>query len=167
MSAWERLGVFQNYLPKKKIENNYAWQWAPMWMILDIKQQGLRHKSGIVIGGHVMEMSEHTTYSLKIKYISFRLMLMISVKKVFGLMTGDIISFFCTAPCTENIWYMVKSSLRRTMTDHNCSTTFGGHEKFGINYLGCCTGIGRMPGPRIWFTWRCFRRSCYTGCRRG
>ena len=44
MHELQRLGISQYYPLKTKFENNDGWQWEPMWMIFDIKQQDLRHK---------------------------------------------------------------------------------------------------------------------------
>ena len=104
MSALERLGVFKYYPPKIKFEKNDGWKWAPIWMVFDIKQKYLRHKSSLVVKGHVVDSTEHTTYLSTIKDISVSLMLIITVKKVLVIMDGDIGNAFFAAPCAENIW---------------------------------------------------------------
>ena len=104
MYALDRLVVFQYYPPKTNFENTNGWKWAPMRMRFGIKQQYLRHKSRLFLGGYVLESSEDITYSLTIKGISVRLMVMIAVKYRLGLMSEDIGNAFCTAPFTENIW---------------------------------------------------------------
>ena len=73
-------------------------------MFFDIKKKYLRQKETLVVGGHVVELSEHTTYSLTIKYTSVRLMLTIEVKNGLGLMAVDIGNAFFTSPHAENIW---------------------------------------------------------------
>ena len=75
-----------------------------MWMIVDINQNNLRHKSSLVVGGHVVDSSEHTTYSTTIKDICVWLVLMIAVKFLLGIMYGDIRNDVFTAPCVEKIW---------------------------------------------------------------
>ena len=72
-----------------------------MRMIFDIKQQYLIQKSRLVIKVHVVDLSEHTTYSSNIKDISVIFMLMIAVKNGLKLMAGYIGNAFCTAPCAE------------------------------------------------------------------
>ena len=57
MHELERLGGFQYSPPKTKFENK-----ALIRMIFDIKKQDLRHKERLVIGGHVLDSSEHTTH---------------------------------------------------------------------------------------------------------
>ena len=73
-------------------------------MIFDINQQYLRYRTIIVVGGHVVDSLEHTTYSSIIEDIAVVLMLMIAVKNELGLMAGYIGNDFCTAPCAENTW---------------------------------------------------------------
>ena len=74
-----------------------------MQMIFDIKQQYLRHKEILVIVGHMVDSSEHTTYSSTTKDISIRSILMIAVINRLVLMAGGIGNYFCTAPWAENI----------------------------------------------------------------
>ena len=57
ISALEILCVLQYYTPKTKFEKNDIWQWAPIWIIFDIKQQYLRHNASLVFGGHVVDSS--------------------------------------------------------------------------------------------------------------
>ena len=57
-----------------------------------------------MVSGHVVNFTEHTTYSSTIKDVSGRLMLLIAVNNGLGLMAGDIGNALCTAPCAENIW---------------------------------------------------------------
>ena len=80
MTALERLGVLQFYPPKTKFEKKDGWKYEPMHMILDAKQQYLLHKARLVVSGHVLDSTEHTTYSSTIKDVSMKLMLLIAVK---------------------------------------------------------------------------------------
>ena len=75
-----------------------------MHIIFDVKQQYLLHKARIVVGGHVLDSTDHTTYSYTIKDVSVRLMILIVVKNWLGIMAEDIVNAFCTSPCAENIW---------------------------------------------------------------
>ena len=105
MTSLDRLGVLQFYPPKTKCDNKYGWKYVPMHMIFDVRQHDLLHKAGIVVGGHVMDYTNHTTYSSTIKYVSLRLMLLIAVKNGLGLMSVDIGNSLCMDPCSENIWF--------------------------------------------------------------
>eukprot|EP00957_Ditylum_brightwellii_P177809 13544274-Ditylum_brightwellii.AAC.1 len=73
-----------------------------MHMIFDIKHD-LRRKARFVVGGHVIDSSEHTTYSSMIKDISVRLMMLVAAKCGLGMVSGDIGNAFCTAACAEKI----------------------------------------------------------------
>ena len=57
-----------------------------------------------MVGGHVVDSTEHTTYSFTTKYVSTRLMLLIAVNNGLGFMAGDIGNEFCKASCAEKIW---------------------------------------------------------------
>ena len=59
-------------------------------MIFDVKQQDLRHKFRLVVGEHVVDSTEHTTYSYNIKYVSVILMILIAVKNGSGIMARYI-----------------------------------------------------------------------------
>ena len=85
----ERLGVFQLYLSKTKFYNKY---------------QVLQHKARLVVDGHVVDSTEHITYSSTTKNVSTRLMILIDVKNGLGIMAGYIGNELCMAPCAENIW---------------------------------------------------------------
>ena len=80
MTALERLGVLQFYPTKTKFDKKYGWQYTPMHMIFDMNQQDLGHKTGLVIGGHVVDSTEHTPYSSSIKDMSVIIMILIAVK---------------------------------------------------------------------------------------
>ena len=90
MTESEKLGVFQLYPPKNNFEKKCGWQYAPMHMLFDVKQQDLRHNSRLVVGGHVVDSMDHTTYSSTIKYVSVILMLLIAVNNWLGLMDENI-----------------------------------------------------------------------------
>ena len=81
-----------------------GWQFAPTHMIYDIKQQDLRHKARLVMGGNVIDSSQHTTYSSTIQNLSVRLLMIISIQNNLDLMAADIGNAFPTAPCAKKIW---------------------------------------------------------------
>eukprot|EP00957_Ditylum_brightwellii_P014898 1123821-Ditylum_brightwellii.AAC.1 len=62
MSALDQLNVFKYHNPITVFLKDDGWQFAPMCMIFDIKHN-LRHKARFVGGGHVVDSSNHTTYS--------------------------------------------------------------------------------------------------------
>ena len=104
MMLLERIDVFQFYPPETKFENKYCCQYKPMYMFFGLKRQDLCHKARLVVGVHVVDSTEHTTYSSTIKNVSVRIMLLIAVKNGLELMDGDIGNSLCMAPCAENSW---------------------------------------------------------------
>ena len=96
--------MFQLYPPKTKFDKKYGWQYTPMHMIFDMNQQDLGHKTGLVIGGHVVYSTEHTPYLSSIKDMSVIIMILVVVNNGLGIMAGDIGNSLCTDPCPENIW---------------------------------------------------------------
>ena len=95
--------MLQFYPPKTKFKNKCGFQYAPMHMIFDLKQQDLRNKYGLVVGRHVVDYKDYTTYPSTTKYLSVILILLIAVNNGFRLMAGDIVNKFCTSPCAKNI----------------------------------------------------------------
>src|SRR5687768_10862260 len=53
MSSLDCLSVFRYELPSKQYKKSEGWQYAPMHMIFDIKQD-LRHKARLVVGGNMI-----------------------------------------------------------------------------------------------------------------
>jgi hypothetical protein len=104
MSALERLDCFEFVDPSTSFSRAEGWQFAPMHMIFDIKQEDLRHKARFVMGGHVVDSSQHTTYSSTISDISVRLLMLVASQNNLDLMVGDVGNAFPTAPCAERIW---------------------------------------------------------------
>ena len=99
MVELERLGVLQLYPHKTKYEKKYGYKYAPMQMIFDVKHKYLRHKSRLVVGGHFVDSTDHTTYYYTIKDVSMRLIILISVKNGLGIMARDIGNLLCASPC--------------------------------------------------------------------
>jgi ribosomal protein L37E len=73
MTALNRLDVFEYKSPSHACNESDGWHFAPMHMIVDIKQQDLQHKARLVCGGHVIDLLGHVTYSSTIKDISVQL----------------------------------------------------------------------------------------------
>ena len=53
----------------------------------------------LLVGGHVKDYKDYTTYLSTIKYAFVTLMLLIDVMNGLGIMDGDIINELYTAPC--------------------------------------------------------------------
>jgi hypothetical protein len=90
MSGLKRLNVFKFHAPNYKCNKKEGWQFSPMHMIFDIKQQDLRYKARLVVGGHVIDSSDYTTYSSVIENLSVRLLFLAAAHQGLGIMTGDI-----------------------------------------------------------------------------
>jgi hypothetical protein len=104
MSALERLECFKFVDPTTTFSRSDGWQFAPMRMIFDVKQEDMRHKARFFMGGHVVDSSQHTTYSSTISDLSVCLLMLIAVQNQLSLMVGDVGNAFPTAPCAEKIW---------------------------------------------------------------
>ena len=75
-----------------------------MHMIFDIKQQDMRYKARLVMGGNVVDSSKYSTFLSTIENLSVKLLFLIAVKNGLDLMCGNIGNAFPTAPCAEKIW---------------------------------------------------------------
>jgi len=76
-----------------------------MHMIFDVKREDLQHKSRLVIGGHVIDLSKHSTYSSTVQDISIRLLQLVALYNKLNILTGDISNAFCTAPVVKSCRY--------------------------------------------------------------
>jgi len=63
-----------------------------------VKREDLRHKSRLVIGGHVIDSSKHSTYSSTVQDISIWLLQLVAPHNKLNIVTGDVSNAFCTAP---------------------------------------------------------------------
>jgi hypothetical protein len=104
MEGLKRLNVFQLHAPNHRCHKSDGWQFAPMHMIFDVKQQDMRYKARLVMGGHVIDSSAYNTYSLVIENLSVRLVFLAAAHQGLDIMTGDIANAFPTAPCAEKVW---------------------------------------------------------------
>jgi hypothetical protein len=105
MSGLRRLNVLlQVYVPNCKGDQKEGWQFAPMHMIFDIKQQDMIYKARLAVGGHVIDSSDYTTYSSVIENLSVRLLFLAAAHQGLGILTGNIGSAFSMAPCAEKVW---------------------------------------------------------------
>ena len=70
MTSLENLGVFSYHAPNHACPKNEGWQYAPLWMIFEIKEQDLCHKAYLVVGGHIIDASDYITYCSTIQDIT-------------------------------------------------------------------------------------------------
>ena len=81
-----------------------GWKYSPLRMLFDIKQEGLRHKVRLVLGGNRVDASEYITYWSTVQSLSVRLLLVIAVVCNLAIMTGDISNAFLTANIQEKVF---------------------------------------------------------------
>jgi len=66
----KKLDVFEFHPSNHKCPKQQGWSFPAMHMIFDVKREDLRHKSRLVIGGHMIDSSKHSTYSSTVQDIS-------------------------------------------------------------------------------------------------
>ena len=74
MDTFNELGCFEYHHPNKIFPKDKGWKYAPLRYIFDIKSQYLWYKSHLVVGGHVVDASELTTYASTVKTLSVRIL---------------------------------------------------------------------------------------------
>ena len=77
MEALKRLKCFKFHSPDTIFKKSDGWQYAPLHMIFDIKQQDMRYKARLVAGGNVVDSSAYNTNSTTVHDISVRLLVFI------------------------------------------------------------------------------------------
>ena len=101
MSALDRAQVFQ-YMPGHyKIPKDY--QYAPLRVIFDIKQEDLRHKARLVAGWHVVDSSMYESCSSVVQTMMVHLLETKALKHDLKIITGDIGDAFVQATTKEKI----------------------------------------------------------------
>ena len=102
MNALQAANVWEFYPPHHKLSKEY--QYAPLQMIFDIKQEDLRQKARLVAGGHVVESSMWESYSSVVQQRSIRLLETIALNEGLSLVTGDIGNAFVQANTKEKVY---------------------------------------------------------------
>ena len=80
-----------------KFKTKEGYQYAPLRLIFDIKQEDLRRKSRIVAGGHVIESSMFENYSSVVQTRTIRILETIAISEGLNLITDDIGNAFIHA----------------------------------------------------------------------
>jgi hypothetical protein len=104
MDNLDRLQVFRYHTPDNTFDPSDGWQKAPLRMIFDIKNEDMRYKARLVVGGHKVDSSEHNTYSSQVDTLSVLLLFLIAQHQKLSLMTCDVSNAFPTAPTEEKVW---------------------------------------------------------------
>jgi hypothetical protein len=124
MDGLQRLCVFEYHSPDTRFNRKDGWQFAPMHMIFDIKADG-RFKARLCVGGNVLDVSTHTTYSSTIQDVSVRLLMVIAAQNGLFMMTADVANAFCTAPI--DTWQKGRwLGFRQHKVSHNRGALDGG-----------------------------------------
>ena len=97
------MSIFRKLLSSLQKARAKGYQFAPLWMIFNVKVD-LRRKSRLVIGGHVVDYSVHKVYSRTMKFVSDRILMIIESKNNLEVMTGDIGNYYLNANTQENIY---------------------------------------------------------------
>lgn len=102
MAALDKAKCFKYYPPTYRVSKEY--QYAPLRLIFDVKQENLRRKARLVAGGHVVNSNMYESYSSVIQTRTIRLLQTISVNQGLKMITGDVSNAFVQAPTCEKIW---------------------------------------------------------------
>ena len=79
------------------------YQFAPLRMIFDVKPDGTS-KARLVIGGHVVDSSEHSGYSSVVKLTSTRILNIIAKSHGLQCLAGDVGNAYLNAPTREKVF---------------------------------------------------------------
>jgi hypothetical protein len=87
----------------KKVRLKFAYHFAPLRCIFDVKQD-IRIKDRLLIGGHVVDASDHEPYRNNMKTISMRLLIIIDVRNNLKTLTAYIFSAYLYADTKEQVY---------------------------------------------------------------
>jgi len=79
------------------------YQFVPLRMIFTVKQD-LRFKARLVIGGHVIDSSEHSSYSSVVKMTSVKLLNVVAKAKDLECLDGEVENVYLNARTKEKIF---------------------------------------------------------------
>jgi hypothetical protein len=102
MTALEKAGVFEFHPPHHQVSKEY--QYCPLRIIFDIKQEDLRRKARMVAGGHVVNSTMFESYSSVVQTRTIRLLETIAMNEGLEFMTGDIGNAFVHAFTKEKVY---------------------------------------------------------------
>ena len=79
MTALNQASVFIYHPPSYKV--NHQYQYVPLRIIFDVKQEDLRRKARMVAGGHVVNSTMHQSYSSVVHTRTVRLLQTIAMNE--------------------------------------------------------------------------------------
>ena len=86
--------------PDRTVSKADGWQYAPMHMIFDVKQEDLRYKVRLVGGSCCGFVYSHNLLVHDLRYLC-PILFLIAAQNHLELMVGDVRNAFSTAPCAE------------------------------------------------------------------
>ena len=102
MNALTKAQVWDFKPPNHKLEQGY--QFAPLTLIFDVKQEDLRRKARLVAGGHVVDSSMYESYASVVQTRTIRILETIAMNENLKFVTGDISNAFVQADTKEKIY---------------------------------------------------------------
>ena len=102
MTALTNAGVWDFKPPNYRLDSSY--QYAPLTLIFDVKQEDLRRKARLVAGGHVVDASMYESYSSVVQTRTIRILETIAMNENLKFVTGDIGNAFVQANTNEKIY---------------------------------------------------------------
>ena len=102
MNALTKAGVWEFKQPNFKIPKGY--QYAPLTLIFDVKQEDLRRKARLVAGEHIVDSTMYESYSSVVQTRTIRILETIAMNEGLKIVTGDISNAFVQADTDERIY---------------------------------------------------------------
>ena len=102
MTALKKAGVWEFKPPTYRVPKDY--QYAPLTLIFNVKQEDLRRKAELVAGGHVVDATMYESYSSVVQMRTIRLLQIIVMNENRKLATGDVGNTFVQADTHEKIY---------------------------------------------------------------
>jgi len=98
----------------EQIANNPKFQFAPMWIVFDVKPISLKAKARLVIGGHVVNSDDVETFSTMMSTEGSRVLMTIADLNGYDVAVGDINTAYLYAGTQEMIWTRSIEAFTRT-----------------------------------------------------
>ena len=95
--------VFEPIGREVNLSRSKGWQYAPLHWVFAIKND-LRHKSRLVIGGHVTTVDELDKYAATTSLDGVKLQLYLTVRSGKKMVSGDVGSAYLNSYTQEKIW---------------------------------------------------------------
>ena len=102
MAILDKAKVWRLKPPNYKVEKGY--QFTPLTIIFDVKQEYLRRKSRMVAGGHKVDSSMYESYSSMVQTRTIRLLETVALNEGLTFVTGDIENTFVQTTTKEKVY---------------------------------------------------------------